>query len=138
MEYGKHKGKQKIIKKSQYIFLSGHTSMAMSIQLGNILFLYCILIFSSNCILEFLSASYANHCVNLHQFEQIVLSFGERGVMSMHLLSSHFNADKLLLSHFNADKLPIISRPITFGLIPNFLFLSSFTCVLEIELMQLR
>ena len=58
--------------------------------------------------------------------------------MSMHLLSSHFNADKLLLSHFNADKLPIISRPITFGLIPNFLFLSSFTCMLEIELMQSR
>ena len=63
------KANKKIIKKSQYCFLSDHTSMAMSIQLGNILFLYCILIFSFNCILEFLSASYANHCVNLHQFE---------------------------------------------------------------------
>jgi hypothetical protein len=29
MEYGKHADKEKIIKKSQYCFWSGHTSMAI-------------------------------------------------------------------------------------------------------------
>ena len=80
MEYGKHADKEKIIKKSQYCFWSGHTSMAIC-QLSQTTYCFFIVYSSSvstaNSNSNQPSCSYANYCASLYQFKQIALVFDE-------------------------------------------------------------
>ena len=80
MEYGRHADKEKIIKKSQYCFWSGHTSMAIC-QLSQTTYCFFIVYSSSvstaNSNSNQPSCSYANYCASLYRFKQIALVFDE-------------------------------------------------------------